>query len=100
MQFFSRCEARSATTAQRDSAARQRSEKRSATAQRDSAATMHHSKLVAHLNHRWRTGGPSADVAEEVARHVEKPKLRRTRAIERRGERSGAGGADTAIAKL
>ena len=23
---------------------------------------MHHSKLVAHLNHRWRTGGPSADL--------------------------------------
>ena len=23
---------------------------------------MHHSKLVAHLNHRWRTGGPSANL--------------------------------------
>ena len=38
--FFSRCEAH----------------------QRDSAATMHHSKFVAHLNHRWRTGGPSDDL--------------------------------------
>ena len=41
------------TTPQRETAA---------TAHRHSAATMHHSKLVAHLNHRWRNGGPSANL--------------------------------------